>query len=90
MEYQYPVDYTWLTNEIVDVIAFFQAVEKAYESKILKEDIMKAYRRFKEIVPGKADEKKYTDEFEEISGYSGYLVVKKAKEAEEASWIQMK
>ena len=73
MEYQYPVDYTWSTNEIVDVITFFQAVEKAYESKILKEDVMKVYRRFKEIVPGKADEKKYTDEFEEISGYSGYL-----------------
>ena len=23
MEYQYPVDYTWSTDEIVDVIAFF-------------------------------------------------------------------
>ena len=79
MDYQYPVDYTWSTDEIVDVIHFFEAIEKAYESKILKEDLMKAYRRFKEIVPGKADEKNYTDEFEESSGYSAYLVVKEGK-----------
>lgn len=90
MEYQYPMDYTWSTDEIVDVIHFFEAIEKAYESKISKEDLMKAYRRFKEIVPGKADEKKYTDEFEESSGYSAYQVVKKAKETEDAEWIQMK
>lgn len=90
MEYQYPMDFAWSTDEIVDVIHFFEAVEKAYESKILKEDIIKAYRRFKEIVPGKADEKKYTDEFEEVSGYSAYHVVKKAKETADAGWIQMK
>ena len=90
MEYQYPVDYTWTTDEIVDVIHFFEAVEKAYESKVLKEDVMKAYRRFKEIVPGKADEKNYTDEFEESSGYSAYLSCEKAKETEDGGWIQMK
>ena len=33
MEYQYPVDYTWTTDEIVDVIHFFEVVEKAYEAK---------------------------------------------------------
>ncbi len=90
MEYQYPVDYTWTTDEIVDVIHFFEVVEKAYESKVLKEDVMKAYRRFKEIVPGKADEKNYTDEFQESSGYSAYLVVKKAKEIADGDWVQMK
>lgn len=57
MDYQYPMDLDWSTEEIVDVIKFFEAVEKAYESKIQKEAFMKAYRRFKEIVPGKADEK---------------------------------
>lgn len=90
MEYQYPIDYTWSTEEIVDVIQFFEAIEKAYESKISKETLMKAYRRFKEIVPGKADEKKYTDEFQGMSGYSAYLVIKKAKETANDSWIQMK
>ncbi|MEH6946809.1 UPF0223 family protein [Bacillus sp. JJ634] len=90
MEYQYPMDYTWSTEEIVDVITFFEAIEKAYESKVSKEELMKAYRRFKEIVPGKADEKNYTDEFQESSGYSAYQVIKKAKETTDDGWIQMK
>lgn len=90
MEYQYPMDYTWSTEEIVDVITFFEAIEKAYESKVSKEELMKAYRRFKEIVPGKADEKNYTDEFQESSGYSAYQVIKKAKETADDGWIQMK
>lgn len=89
MDYQYPMDMDWKTEEIVDVIRFFEAVEKAYESKVLKEEIMSAYRRFKEIVPGKADEKNYTDEFQESSGYSAYLVMKKAKDAEDGVWISM-
>jgi uncharacterized protein YktA (UPF0223 family) len=90
MDYQYPMDLDWSTEEIVDVIKFFEAVEKAYENKILKEEFMKAYRRFKEIVPGKADEKKYTDEFESASTYSAYLVIKKAKGIEDGEWIKMK
>ncbi|RFU60810.1 UPF0223 family protein [Bacillus sp. V59.32b] len=90
MDYQYPTDMDWTTEEIVDVIHFFEAVEKAYESKVLKEEIMSSYRRFKEIVPGKADEKNYTDEFQESSGYSAYLVMKKAKDAQDGEWISMK
>lgn len=80
MEYQYPMDFNWSTEEIVDVIHFFEAVEKAYESRISKEEFMRVYRRFKEIVPGKADEKNYCDEFEVSSGYAAYAVLKQAKE----------
>lgn len=80
MEYQYPIDYQWSTDEIVDVINFFQHIEQAYEKGIERERLMKAYRRFKEIVPSKAEEKKLCGEFEEMSGYSSYRVMKKAKE----------
>lgn len=90
MEYQYPLDYTWSTDEIVDVIHFYQAVEKTYENRVLKEDLLAAYRRFKEIVPSKSEEKKLTDEFHEESGYSAYHVVKLAKEAEAGSWLSLK
>ncbi|PLT34351.1 UPF0223 family protein [Bacillus sp. V5-8f] len=90
MDYQYPMDMDWTTEEIVNVIRFFESVEKAYESKIPKDDLMSAYRRFKEIVPGKADEKKYTDEFKEVSGYSAYLVMKKAKETADGDPVSMK
>ncbi len=81
MEYQYPIDYHWSTDEIVDVIAFFESIEKAYEQGIDRDAVMRAYRRFKEIVPSKAEEKTICGEFEESSGYSSYRVIKKAKEA---------
>ncbi|MCM2533543.1 UPF0223 family protein [Neobacillus pocheonensis] len=90
MEYQYPIDYNWSTDEIVDVIKFFEAVEKAYEKGIERDEIMNAYRRFKEIVPSKAEEKTICGEFEEISGYSSYRTIKKAKEASAAERILMK
>lgn len=90
MEYQYPIDYSWSTDEIVDVINFFETVEKAYESGIERDEIMKAYRRFKEIVPSKAEEKTICGEFETISGYSSYQTMKKAKEAASGNRIVMK
>ncbi|MEH7303088.1 UPF0223 family protein [Neobacillus drentensis] len=89
MEYQYPIDYSWSTDEIVDVIKFFEAIEKAYEKGIERDDLMKVYRRFKEIVPSIAEEKTVCGEFEEISGYSSYRTIKKAKESSSGDRIKM-
>jgi uncharacterized protein YktA (UPF0223 family) len=90
MEYQYPIDYSWSTDETVDVIRFFEAIEKAYEKGIDREELLSIYRRFKEIVPSKAEEKKICGEFEEMSGYSSYRTVKMAKETVSNSRIVMK
>ncbi|MED3624379.1 UPF0223 family protein [Neobacillus thermocopriae] len=90
MDYQYPIDYSWSTKEIIDVISFFEKIEKAYESGIERDELINAYRRFKEIVPSKAEENTVYREFEEVSGYSSYLVVKKAKEANPGDKIVMK
>jgi uncharacterized protein YktA (UPF0223 family) len=90
VEYQYPIDYHWSTDEIVDVIKFYEAIEKAYEKGINREELMNAYRRFKEIVPSKAEEKTICGEFEEISGYSSYRTIKKAKDAAAEDKIVMK
>ncbi|MEW9050316.1 MAG: UPF0223 family protein [Neobacillus sp.] len=90
MEYQYPIDYHWSTDEIVDVIKFYEAIEMAYEKGIDREHLMLVYRRFKEIVPSKSEEKTLCSEFEEISGYSAYRVLKKAKEATAEEKIMMK
>ncbi|MEL3973128.1 UPF0223 family protein [Rossellomorea oryzaecorticis] len=89
MEYQYPFSIDWKTEEVIDVIAFFEAVEKAYEKGIKKEDLMVRYRKFKEIVPSKSEEKNICGEFEESSGYSSYQVVKKMKDAGESDIITM-
>jgi uncharacterized protein YktA (UPF0223 family) len=90
IEYQYPIDYTWSTDETVAVIHFFEAIEKAYEKGINREDLLSSYRRFKEIVPSKAEEKKLCGEFEEMSGYSSYRTIKTAKEAVSDSRILMR
>lgn len=82
MEYQYPFSLDWSTDEVIDVVAFFQSIEKAYEKGIEREKLMSAYKRFKEIVPGKAQEKTICNEFQESSGYSSYHAVKKMKESD--------
>ncbi|KUP07655.1 hypothetical protein Q73_04800 [Bacillus coahuilensis m2-6] len=90
MEYQYPFSLDWSKDEVIDVIKFFELVERAYEKNVSKEQFMITYKRFKEIVPSKSEEKKICNEFEESSGYSSYHVVKKAKEAEDGQSITMK
>jgi uncharacterized protein YktA (UPF0223 family) len=90
LEYQYPIDYSWKTDEIVDVIKFYQCIEMAYEKGIDRDELLAVYRRFKEIVPSKAEEKKLCGEFEEISGYSSYKTIQKVKDATTGDRIKMR
>lgn len=90
MEYSYPILSDWTTEEIIDVVKFFEAIEKAYEEGVLREDLMAKYRRFKEIVPSKAEEKALFKQFEEVSGYVSYNVIKLAKNMEDGQKIKMK
>ncbi|MGL4821221.1 MAG: UPF0223 family protein [Bacilli bacterium] len=81
--YSYPLDHTWSVDDIVNVIALFEAVERAYEKGIAREEWMSKYRAFKTVVPGKAEEKQLDKQFEEESGYSLYRVTQAAKENKE-------
>lgn len=85
MSYQYPMDETWSTEEIIDVVNFFSLIEKAYEKQVEREEILALYRRFKQIVPSKSEEKKLFSQFQEASGYSSYHVIKQARETNESS-----
>ncbi len=87
MEYNYPLSHHWTTEEIIDVVAFFQAVEKAYETQITRENFMSAYKAFKTVVPSMAEEKTIFKEFEEASGFNSYRIVKKAKEGRDGDTI---
>lgn len=89
MEYSYPLSPDWSTQEMIDVVKFFECVEAAYEKGIIAEDFMKAYRRFKEVVPSQAAEKTICREYEEASSYVPYQVVKAAKEAAPTQKIRM-
>ncbi|GAA0338597.1 UPF0223 family protein [Bacillus carboniphilus] len=88
MEYNYPIDHDWSTQEIVDVIHFYEGIEKAYEKGIKREELMNLYRRFKEIVPGKADEKNWFRAFLDESGMDPYPVIRDMKQRNEGSVLK--
>lgn len=79
--YDYPMEETWTKQEIINVIEFFNLVEKAYEAKVNRDELLSAYHTFKKIVPAKGEEKSYFSQFEKSSGYSSYHVVKQARES---------
>ena len=81
LNYSYPLSSEWSTDEIVDVVNFFEAIERAFENGIKREELVTKYRRFKEIVPSMSEEKTYFREFEKESGYISYNVIKKIKDA---------
>lgn len=89
MEYAYPILPDWSTEEIIAVVKFFEAIEKAYEKGIMREELMANYRRFKEIVPSKSEEKSLFKQFEEVSGYVSYNAIKKAKELGDGERIKL-
>ncbi|MCI1986802.1 MAG: UPF0223 family protein [Lactobacillus sp.] len=77
--YQYPLDMDWTTAEMIKVTTFYQLVEDAYEHGVDRDNLLAAYRGFKTVVPDKATEKTLGREFESVSGYSLYAVVKEAR-----------
>ncbi|NEU29517.1 UPF0223 family protein [bacterium LRH843] len=75
-----PISMDWSTEEVIDVIKFFETVEKASNNNIDREKTLAAYRRFKEIVPSKSEEKQLFKQYDEELGISCYQVIKKARE----------
>jgi len=89
MGYHYPIDINWSKDEAIDVVGFLTMIEKAYESKIARDDVIAAYRKFKRVIPSKSEEKQILAQFEKESGYSGYHTIKKARESNQEA-ISMK
>ncbi|MCH4824893.1 UPF0223 family protein [Planococcus halocryophilus] len=79
MDYSYPFSIEWSTEEIIDVVSFFEAIEMAYEKGINRQDLLTRYRKFKQVVPAISEEKTYFREFEEESGYASFPVIKEMK-----------
>lgn len=85
--YDYPLSPFWDTQDIIDVMALYNAVEKAYEEGISKDDFMKCYRRYIKVVDSKSEQKQIDAAFEKVSHYSIYQVFQKAKDHD---WIDMR
>lgn len=79
MEYSYPINLDWSTDEMATVINFYQAVEKAYETGIEAAEIKAKYNDFKQVVRSIGEEKSLGKEFEKASGYSAYRVMQLVK-----------
>lgn len=90
MEYSYPLSTDWTTQEMVDVVHFFEAVEAAYEKGIKRELFMERYKRFKVVIPSQAEEKTICREFEEVSSYVPFRIVKLAKELADGQIVRMR
>ncbi|AYC71491.1 UPF0223 family protein [Lactiplantibacillus plantarum] len=78
--YQYPLDETWTTAEIIKVTTFYQAIEAANEGSIATADLLAAYREFKTVVPAKSEEKRLARDYEAASGYRIYQTMLAAQE----------
>ncbi|MCJ7843276.1 UPF0223 family protein [Lederbergia sp. NSJ-179] len=89
MEYEYPFSIDWSKDEIMIVIHFFQTIEQAYERGAYRDDILTEYRKFKQIVPSKSEERRYGKEFELSSGYSLYKTIENAKSCASNQYIKM-
>ncbi|RIP35663.1 UPF0223 family protein [Staphylococcus gallinarum] len=87
MEYQYPIDLDWSNEEMMDVVAFFNSIEAFYEAKVEGQQLLNNYKKFKNVVPGKAEEKQIFKEFEKNSGYNSYQVVKTVQNTPEQKYF---
>ena len=79
MDYSYPFSIEWSTEEIIDVVSFFEGIEMAYEKGINRQDLLTRYPKFKQVVPAISEEKTYFREFEDESGYASFPVIKEMK-----------
>ncbi|WP_167628152.1 UPF0223 family protein [Listeria valentina] len=79
MNYSYPLNMDWTKEEMVTVVRYFESIEKAYESGIDVQELKKRYRDYKQVVPSIGEEKQLGKEFEAVSGYSPYQVMKLVK-----------
>ncbi|ENH97222.1 hypothetical protein J416_07272 [Gracilibacillus halophilus YIM-C55.5] len=89
MNYSYPIDESWSTQEVIDVVNYYSIIEKAYEKGVKKQDLIAAYNRYKEIVPSKSEEKQLDKKFEKQSGYIPFRVIKQAKTLEQQDIVRM-
>lgn len=89
MSYSYPIDPSWSTTDIINVVNFISIVEKAHEDGVKREDIMLAYTKFKQIVPSMSEEKQIDKKFERDTGCSIYRTIKQAKSAKKGDRIKI-
>ncbi|MEG0549798.1 MAG: UPF0223 family protein [Vagococcus sp.] len=77
--YSYPLNPEWTTEEMIKVVNLWGKLEETYENKMTAESFLATYTEFKTVVKSIGEERQLGRDFEELSGYSLYRVVKQAK-----------
>lgn len=80
--FSYPMDERWTVNELTDVINFFVTIEKAYETGVNRDRLNDQYKKFKQVVSNKSEEKRIFREFQNNSGMQPFLAIKQLKDSE--------
>ncbi|GAF63921.1 hypothetical protein BTS2_0813 [Bacillus sp. TS-2] len=78
-----PISFDWSKEEVVDVLALYQAIEAVYSKGIDREELLLKYRRFKEIVPSKSEEKQLFKKFDQQANVSSYKAIQSAIKSEQ-------
>lgn len=79
-EYSYPINVDWTTEEVIDVVQFYEAVEAGYTNGVKVSELEDKYNKFKKVVPSKSEEKTMFKTFEKSSGYAPFQLIKQIKE----------
>lgn len=89
--FTYPIVEDWTRDEMISVIDFFRAIENAYEDQkgVSKKKLADQYAKFRKINPSKVEQRKLERDFENVSGYPVYPVLKKLED-ESLKIIKMK
>ncbi|WP_174522649.1 UPF0223 family protein [Alkalihalobacillus trypoxylicola] len=83
MKMEMPISFDWSKEEVVDVLALYQAIEAVYSKGIDREELLLKYRRFKEIVPSKSEEKQLFKKFDQQANVSSYKAIQSAIKSEQ-------
>ncbi|MCA0979849.1 UPF0223 family protein [Exiguobacterium aestuarii] len=78
MQINYPINPDWTTDELIEVVEFYNVVAQANEGGVEREVFLDAYRAFKQIVTSKSEEKQLNAVHDEQTGYSTYRTVQVA------------
>ncbi|PXW92632.1 uncharacterized protein YktA (UPF0223 family) [Streptohalobacillus salinus] len=82
MNYSFPIDLDWSTEEMVKVVEYLDIVEKSYHQAVSTKELIDKYKAFKTVVSSKGEEKQIGRKFEKDTGYSLYQTIETAKRTE--------
>jgi len=63
--YTLPIDGNWTTEDIVIVSNFVDAILKAYESGVSRDELVQRYNDYRAVMPSKSEQKRFDKDFDD-------------------------